>query len=93
MRCLTASVRAGLVGPRFDPLDDAELYANGAVADGRLQKYFGSAERLADQLRPEWFAAALDDAAVGSVVEQQLRRAGDEQRIGDAGEQRSSRPA
>src|SRR5262245_34308638 len=42
MRCLTASASALLVGPRFDPDDAALLSANGAVADGRLQKYFGS---------------------------------------------------
>src|SRR6478736_6187941 len=43
IRCLTALTSAGFVGPRLDPLDAVELLANGAVADGRLQKYFGSA--------------------------------------------------
>src|SRR5689334_13503708 len=42
MRCFTASVSALLVGPRLEPLDAALLSANGEVADGRLQKYFGS---------------------------------------------------
>src|SRR5689334_19456394 len=40
-RALTASSNTGLVGPRFDPADAAALYGNGAVADGRLQKYSG----------------------------------------------------
>src|SRR5262249_20910862 len=38
----TASTRAGLSGPRLEPEDAAPLYAKGVVADGRLQKYFGS---------------------------------------------------
>src|SRR5215467_5875192 len=42
MRCLTASVSAEFVGPRFDAPDDDGLFANGDVADGRGQKYFGS---------------------------------------------------
>src|SRR5262249_43886252 len=42
MRCLTASVRAEFVGPRFEAADDAGLFGNGEVADGRGQKYFGS---------------------------------------------------
>src|SRR6185312_11553732 len=41
MRCFTASVSAGLVGPRFEPDDDAALYGFGVVADGRPQKYPG----------------------------------------------------
>src|SRR5438445_9078305 len=43
MRCLTASVNALLVGPRFEPVDEAALFGDGVVADGRGQKYFGSA--------------------------------------------------
>ena len=42
MRPFTASASAGLVGPRFEPVDAPALYGIGAVADGRLQKYFGS---------------------------------------------------
>src|SRR5215813_9686627 len=41
-RPCTASISAGLVGPRFEPDDEAALYGNGEVADGRPQKYFGS---------------------------------------------------
>ncbi len=39
----------GFVCARFDPPDDAALYGNGAVADKRPQKNFGSSKRLADQ--------------------------------------------
>src|SRR5579859_4502614 len=42
MRDFTASVSAGLSGPRFEPPEAMPLYGWGAVADGRLQKYFGS---------------------------------------------------
>ena len=42
MRCFTASVSAGLVGPRLEPDEALALYAFGEVADGRPQKYFGS---------------------------------------------------
>src|SRR4051794_12110212 len=41
IRRRTASVSAGFVGPRFDPLPAAALYGTGDVADGRGQKYFG----------------------------------------------------
>src|SRR5262245_10415674 len=41
-RSLTALIKAGLSGPRFEPDDDPPLYGTGVVADGRLQKYFGS---------------------------------------------------
>src|SRR5215470_327697 len=44
MRAFTASARAGLVGPRFEPDDEAALYGLGEVAEGRLQKYFGSSK-------------------------------------------------
>src|ERR1700686_2454612 len=41
-RCmLTASIWAGLVGPRFEPVDETPLEGCGVVADGRDQKYFG----------------------------------------------------
>ncbi|KAG1243379.1 hypothetical protein G6F65_022439 [Rhizopus arrhizus] len=36
-----ASASAGLRGPRLDPPEAAALYGIGAVADGRLQKYWG----------------------------------------------------
>src|SRR3984893_4737032 len=42
IRDLTASVNAGLRGPRFEPEDASPLYGCGEVAEGRLQKYFGS---------------------------------------------------
>ena len=38
----TALIRSGFVGLWFDPDEDAALYPNGVVADGRPQKYFGS---------------------------------------------------
>src|SRR5215813_13871841 len=38
----TALIRSGLVGLWFEPDEEAALYANGVVADGRPQKYFGS---------------------------------------------------
>src|SRR5689334_12782253 len=41
-RSCTALTSAGFVGLRFEPDDDAALYGDGEVADGRLQKYFGS---------------------------------------------------
>src|SRR6266850_2007389 len=41
-RALTASVSAGFSGPRFEPVEASALYGWGAVAEGRLQKYFGS---------------------------------------------------
>src|SRR5439155_24807514 len=40
-RPCTALTRSGFVGLRFEPDDDPALYANGVVADGRPQKYFG----------------------------------------------------
>src|SRR5207245_2043793 len=40
----TALARSGFVGPRFEPEDDAALSGKGDVADGRLQKYFGSSK-------------------------------------------------
>src|SRR5579862_605965 len=42
MRCFTASVSAELFGPRFDAPEAEGLFVNGDVADGLLQKYFGS---------------------------------------------------
>ena len=42
MRVPTASVSAGLSGPRLEAPEAIPLYGCGAVADGRLQKYFGS---------------------------------------------------
>ena len=42
MRPLTASTSAGFSGPWFEPLELPALYGIGEVADGRLQKYFGS---------------------------------------------------
>src|SRR5262252_3912212 len=41
-RLWTALTRSGLVGLRLDPVDEAALYGNGLVAEGRPQKYFGS---------------------------------------------------
>jgi hypothetical protein len=41
-RSRTAFSNPGFVGPRFEPIDDSALYGEGDVAEGRLQKYFGS---------------------------------------------------
>src|SRR4051812_10063522 len=41
-RALTASYSAALVGPWLEPDEDAALYGNGVVAEGRPQKYLGS---------------------------------------------------
>src|SRR5262245_13565034 len=41
-RSCTLLINAGFVGLRLEPEDDAALYPNGEVADGRPQKYFGS---------------------------------------------------
>jgi hypothetical protein len=43
-RAFTASVRPRWSGPRFEPDDAAALYANGAVAERRPQKYRGSSK-------------------------------------------------
>src|SRR5215510_11715331 len=40
----TALTRSGLVGLRLDPEDEAALYGNGLVAEGRPQKYLGSSK-------------------------------------------------
>src|SRR6266403_6264622 len=47
----TALIKSGLVGLWFDPDEDAALYPNGLVADGRPQKYFGSSKGW--PIRPE----------------------------------------
>ena len=41
IRACTFSFRAGLSGPRFEPLEEAALYGAGVVAEGRAQKYPG----------------------------------------------------
>src|SRR5882757_6336737 len=41
-RVMIASVNAGFSGPWLDPLEAVALYGWGEVAEGRLQKYFGS---------------------------------------------------
>src|SRR6266571_8245054 len=43
-RPCTALMRSGLVGLRLEPEEEAALSAKGLVADGRLQKYFGSSK-------------------------------------------------
>ena len=75
MRPLTASTSAGLVGPRFEPLDAVALFGRGDVADGRPQKYFGSVKLWPMSSEPTGLAVALDEAAAG------LQR---ERRLGDA---------
>ena len=52
MRALTASTRAGLVGPWFEPLEPAPLLAIGAVADGRPQKYLGEVKDWPISIEP-----------------------------------------
>ena len=39
---MVASINAGFVGPKFDPLDAPALFGMGEVADTLPQKYFGS---------------------------------------------------
>src|ERR1700759_5326472 len=71
MRCLTASISAGLVGPRFDAPDDDGLFGNGDVADGRGQKYFGSVNACPMSSEPsEWpsFSITLPFAACAQIV-------------------------
>src|SRR5215469_6571153 len=51
-RCLIPSVRAGLRGPRFEPPEANPLFGCGEVADGRLQKYFGSLKLCPMRLDP-----------------------------------------
>src|SRR5476649_1081528 len=41
IRPLTASICAGLFGPKLEPLELLALFGIGPVADGRPQKYFG----------------------------------------------------
>jgi len=43
-RACTALTRSAFVGLRFEPDEEPALYANGVVADGRAQKYFGSSK-------------------------------------------------
>src|SRR5262249_39185471 len=52
MRLSTASFSAGLVGPWFEPDDEAPLYGMGEVAEGRVQKYFGSENACPISLDP-----------------------------------------
>src|SRR6516165_1534425 len=52
MRPWTALARSGFVGPRFEPEDDAALSGKGDVADGRLQKYFGSSKGCPMRVEP-----------------------------------------
>src|ERR1700760_4281065 len=44
MRALTASSSAGLVGPKFEPVEAAALLGMGDVAEILPQKYLGSAK-------------------------------------------------
>src|SRR5581483_379016 len=43
---------AGLSGPRFEPVEPVPLYGCGVVAEGRLQKYFGSLNGCPMRLDP-----------------------------------------
>src|SRR5581483_3371254 len=52
IRAFTASVSAGLSGPRFEPVEPVPLYGCGVVAEGRLQKYFGSLNGCPMRLDP-----------------------------------------
>ena len=75
-----------MFGPRFEPLDDSALYGIGDVADGRLQKYLGSVNGLADQRRADRIAVAIDQTAVGLVGEDNLRDSRYNQGVDDAGQ-------
>src|SRR5262245_52469240 len=51
-RSCTALMRAGLVGLRFEPDDAPALFGKGEVAEGRVQKYFGSSKGWAMRAEP-----------------------------------------
>jgi len=76
MRVPIASVNAGLRGPRLEALEAIALYGCGAVADGRLQKYLGSLKLWPMIRGAHRMHAGHHQAALGLVVEQQLRKAG-----------------
>ena len=90
MRCLTASASAGLVGPRLEPVDDALLSANGDVADGRLQKYFGSENGWPISSDPSCFLSPCSiRLPFAACAKRQLGEAGHQRAwIGDAGHER-----
>src|ERR1700756_3414759 len=54
-RSFTASDSAGLRAPWFEAPEDAPLYGCGEVADGRLQKYFGSSNGWPISSEPRGF--------------------------------------
>ena len=86
MRCLTASVSALLVGPRLEPVDAALLSANGAVADGRLQKYFGSENGWPISSEPSGLSSRSIRLPLAACGNSDLREAGHDQRVDDAGQ-------
>src|SRR5258705_6712533 len=59
MRSFTASASAGLRGPWFEPDEAMPLYGCGDVADGRLQKYFGSSNGWPISSEPTVLPAAV----------------------------------
>src|SRR5262249_61208075 len=54
-RPCTVLTRSGLVGLRFDPVEEAALLGNGLVADGRPQKYLGSSKGCPMRAEPMSF--------------------------------------
>jgi hypothetical protein len=74
MRCFTASVSAGLVGPRLEPFEPVPLFGCGVVADGRPQKYFGSVNDWPISAEPIGLPSLHDQAAVGLPRKDQLRQ-------------------
>ena len=67
----TASSRSGLVGPRLEP-ELRRAVVSGAGRRRARVEVLRSRERLADQLAADDHAVALDQRAVGLVVERDL---------------------
>ena len=75
-------VRERRIGrPRFEPLDAPALYGIGAVADGRLQKYFGSLNGWPISALPTTLPSRSMKLPLRRRGRMHLRDAGDEQRI------------
>ena len=89
MRALTASMRAGLSGPRFEPPEAAALYGCGDVADGRLQKYFGSLKLWPISAEPTALPLLTIRLPRGLIAGRRPGRdACNEERIDDPGDER-----
>ncbi len=90
MRALTASSRAGLVGPRLEPEEAAALYGYGPVAERRPQKYLGSSNGWPISVEPTVCPFCDDQAAIGLAGKNELGNPGDHQRIDQTGQDREN---